>query len=438
LTGVTASERIVVMRRHLLAAALAATLVLAAVPMAHAHGGTRAFSLVVAPDPVPAGAQTTFTATLRNLSTHDKLGSAEIAIPNALTGVSVADPPGYATATLSGGVVKVRDAKLAPGASLAIAITARTPCSGGPLAWSASAKTETQGSPLTLDTAKSHLTTTVTGACALRFVAGHSPVDARVGQTITASAYDPTGPVVQVEVVDGGGSRVTSSTVSITVALGPHIGSGTLSGTTTVAAGGGVASFANLSINAPGTYSLTATSPGLTSATSGSFHIDQVAVRCLEDVTCTATIANGQTTFDVTAPANAAADAGFLALSNNAGPTFDCDNYKELTASPTTIVGPDRTKTVTATIDRHALSAQHRSVSSVQMCFGAPYPFTPRPGATLRSLDTNGDDAPDFYFALLPDCGTAPCVAKRKQNDDCDAIIVVKAPGGPLDPAYRP
>jgi hypothetical protein len=102
------------------------------------------------------------------------------------------------------------------------------------------------------------------------------------------------------------------------------------------------------------------------------------------------------------------------------------------------IVGPDRTKTVTATIDRPLISAQHRSTSSVQMCFGAPYPFTPRPGASLHSLDTNGDGAADFYYALLPDCGTAPCVAKRKQNEDCDVVIVTKAPGGSQDPAYRP
>jgi hypothetical protein len=42
------------------------------------------------------------------------------------------------------------------------------------------------------------------------------------------------------------------------------------------------------------------------------------------------------------------------------------------------------------------------------------------------------------YYALLPDCGTAPCVAKRKQNEDCDVVIVTKAPGGSQDPAYRP
>ena len=430
------------MRRTLLAAVAAAALVLVAAPAAQAHGGTRAFSLVVAPSSVPAGAQTTLTATLKNRSTYDKLGSADITVPSGLTGVSVADPPGYATATLSGGVIKVRDAKLAPGSSLAIAITATAPCGSGTLAWSATAKTESffylPGSPMTLDVGASHLTTTVTGACALRFVTGHTPADARVGQAITASSYDPGGPVLQVEVIDGGGSRVTSSTATISVALGPSAGSGTLSGTSTAAASAGVASFGNLSINAPGTYSLTASSAGLTSATSSSFRLDQVAVACVEDVTCAASIANGQTTFDVTAPANAAPDAGFLAISNATGPNFDCTGYKELTATPTTIVGPDRTKTVTATIDRHVLSAQHRTPSSLQMCFGAPYPFATRHGSYLTSLDTNGDSVADFFYGLLPDCGAAPCVAKRKQNEDCDGIIVVKAPGGPQDPAYRP
>jgi hypothetical protein len=428
--------------RRLLLAAVAAALVLVAAPMAQAHGGTRAFSLVVAPSSVPAGAQTTLTATLKNRSSFDKLGSADITVPSGLTGVSVGDPPGYATATISGGVIKVRDAKLAPGSSLAIAITATAPCGSGTLAWSATAKTEPffylPGSPMTLDVGASQLTTTVTGACALRFVSGHAPADARVGQAITASPYDPGGPVLQVEVVDGGGSRVTSSTATISVTLGPSVGSGTLSGTTTAAASAGVASFGNLSINAPGTYSLKASSAGLAGTTSGSFHVDQVAVPCIENVTCSATLTNGQTTLDVTAPANAAVDAGFLVMSNGTSPAIDCANYKELTATATTIVGPDRTKTVTATIDRHLISAQHRSTSSVQMCFGAPYPFTPRPGASLHSLDTNGDGAADFYFALLPDCGTAPCVAKRKQNEDCDVVIVTKAPGGSQDPAYRP
>ena len=85
------------MRRLLLAAVAAAALVLVVAPAAQAHGGTRAFSLVVAPASVPAGAQTTLTATLKNRSSYDKLSSADIAGPAGLTGVRsptrLATPP---------------------------------------------------------------------------------------------------------------------------------------------------------------------------------------------------------------------------------------------------------------------------------------------------------------------------------------------------------
>jgi hypothetical protein len=125
-------------------------------------------------------------------------------------------------------------------------------------------------------------------------------------------------------------------------------------------------------------------------------------------------------------------------MSNGTSPAIDCANCEELTATAATIVGPDRTKTVTATIDRHLISAQHRTISSVPMCSARPTRSRPGRGASLHSLDTNGDAAADFYYALLPACGTAPRVAKRKQNEECDVVIVTKAPGGSQDPAYRP
>jgi YD repeat-containing protein len=76
-----------------------------------------------------------------------------------------------------------------------------------------------------------------------------------------------------VAVRDGQGNTVTSSTASITVALGANPGAGTLSGTTVKSAAGGIASFSNLSIDKSGTgYTLTATSPGLTASTSAGFN----------------------------------------------------------------------------------------------------------------------------------------------------------------------
>src|SRR5256885_5873691 len=65
-----------------------------------------------------------------------------------------------------------------------------------------------------------------------------------------------------------------TATSSITVAIGTNPASGTLAGTTTVAAVNGVATFANLSINNPGTgYTLIASATGLTGATSTAFNI---------------------------------------------------------------------------------------------------------------------------------------------------------------------
>ncbi len=79
-------------------------------------------------------------------------------------------------------------------------------------------------------------------------------------------------PVIAVQ--DAFGNTVTSSSVSITVAMGTNPGSGTLSGTATAAAASGVASFTGLSIEKSGTgYTLTASSTGLTGATSSTFNI---------------------------------------------------------------------------------------------------------------------------------------------------------------------
>src|SRR5207302_1484321 len=60
-------------------------------------------------------------------------------------------------------------------------------------------------------------------------------------------------PAVQVAVQDAYGNTVTTATNNITVAIGTNPGGGTLSGTVTVSATSGVASFSTLSINKSGT-----------------------------------------------------------------------------------------------------------------------------------------------------------------------------------------
>lgn len=81
-------------------------------------------------------------------------------------------------------------------------------------------------------------------------------------------------PDVRVEVRDAAGNRVPTSTAPVTMSLGANPGGAVLSGTRTVNAVAGVASFTNLRINRAGEgYALRAESPGLTDAVSSSFNV---------------------------------------------------------------------------------------------------------------------------------------------------------------------
>ena len=104
------------------------------------------------------------------------------------------------------------------------------------------------------------LVTTPSVATALQFVA--QPVSTTVDTVL---------PAVTVQIVDSGGTRVTSSTASVTLASTPN--GGLLAGTLTRNALTGLATFDNIALEAVGTYTLQATSSGLTSATSTSFSI---------------------------------------------------------------------------------------------------------------------------------------------------------------------
>src|SRR5262249_16453471 len=71
-------------------------------------------------------------------------------------------------------------------------------------------------------------------------------------------------------------------TSNVTVAIGTNAGGGTLSGTTTMAAVGGIATFSTLSIDKAGTgYTLTAADGSLAGATSGTFNITPPAAHHL-------------------------------------------------------------------------------------------------------------------------------------------------------------
>ena len=97
---------------------------------------------------------------------------------------------------------------------------------------------------------------------ATRLVVGTQP-----GGAITG---DPLAPQPVVQVQDAGGGVVTGSSAPVTATLSAG---GTLLGTATVNAISGIASFSNLAVSGPGTYTLAFASGTLTGATSATFTI---------------------------------------------------------------------------------------------------------------------------------------------------------------------
>lgn len=119
-------------------------------------------------------------------------------------------------------------------------------------------------------------------AVATQLAFAQQPTNATAGATIT--------PAVTVQIQDSDGNLVTTATNTVSLAIGSNPGSGTLGGTTSVAAVAGVATFNNLSINNAGAgYTLTASAAGLTGATSGSFNITApvtLTTSAVKDLTC--------------------------------------------------------------------------------------------------------------------------------------------------------
>lgn len=93
-------------------------------------------------------------------------------------------------------------------------------------------------------------------------------------QPMTTQAGAAIAPAVEVTAQDALGNTVTSFTGDVTIAIGTNPVGATLSGTMTVTAVAGVATFSDLHLDKTGTgYSLTATSPPLGAAASTSFDV---------------------------------------------------------------------------------------------------------------------------------------------------------------------
>ena len=109
---------------------------------------------------------------------------------------------------------------------------------------------------------------------AFNIIAGSASSLAFTTQPSTTAAGASITPSIRVAALDAQGNPATGFAGTVTLALGANPGGGTIAGTTTVTASGGVAVFADIRIDRAGTgYTLVATSSSLSAATSSPFSI---------------------------------------------------------------------------------------------------------------------------------------------------------------------
>lgn len=397
----------------------------------------KCFAVAVSPGSLEAGASTSFAFTVTNEATTQQLGSVQITAP---AGFTITGAPGSASFTSSSALFL--NLSLAPSATTTLTVSAAAPCSSGSYQWGFQAKQSNDfngsGNDFQLDPASAgNLSGSVTGSCSLAFTSDGEPADTAVNAVITSAVGSQGGPV-KVAVLDGSGQLATGSTAAVTVAIGSNPGSGSLSGTLTVNASGGVASFSNLSIDEPGDgYTLTATSPGITPATSDPFDILGSLQPC-STTSCSVSSLTATTSATVTTtsaiPVGDFLGVGVGGVSYTCGGTYqqvsDAVSFDVFDSSGTPLASAQFT--VTLEIDKSAVQTSGRTgASQWQVCYASTQPFMPQPG-TSESAMIGGVT---YNTGLLPDCSNTqgvPCVQARHKDNAGDVIVTFLASGDPI------
>lgn len=425
-------SRIRTQRRRFALAGVALTLFLVTAGSlpAMATVAPKTFTMVVSPATAIAGTSRSFAVAIKNKS-NITLGSINLTVPPLLTITGATASQG--TVTPAGNLIQVRSVALLAGKSMTITVTAINPCKTTTLTWFVMAMSGSNytGTTFALDAANSKKTTKVNGACSLAFVAGHQPASAHPGEAITNTDFAP-GEPVRVVVRDGS-NNPSPFPATITMAFGTNAGGGTLVGTLSQPTTGGIASFADLTIDLPGVgYTLVASNPGIGSVTSLPFTIADVHVPCVPDVDCVADINDGTTFANVNAKADPSATDLRISLLEG-GPDCDGTYYTETTSTVEfSVSSGSRVKEVSISFDSGQGTIEgFEPASTFQVCYQSPTPFVDRHEVPVTT-------------GLLPDCdednpeSTAPCVLSRVQgNEEFSTWVYITflAPAG--DPKGR-
>lgn len=414
-----------------------------------ASSAGKCFAVTVSPSTPPAGGTVAFTFTLTNEASTQQVGSFQITAPAnfVITDASVPSP-GTASHTSSSALITTLS--VAPSASITVNLTAVLPCTGGSYRWGMEVKQSNDfsglpGNDFQLDPASAgNLSGTPSGSCSLAFTG--PPASTAINTPISAGFNSQGGPVT-VEVLDASGqlitnSAATSSTAAVTVQIEPNSnpGGGSLSGTTTENAVGGIASFSDLTIDKPGIgYALIASSPGITSTIPPlPFFTIWGSLNNCPGNSCSAASSTRTTTGTV---ATSSATSTEVLGATLGGVSYSCGGTYNPVSDPFSFdlfnaSGAFQNVQFSASLDISkslVQSSGRTSASAWQMCYASTSPFA----TVLGGPQTDGTTTiggVTYYTGLLPNCGNtpvAPCVMARSKNGG-DVLVTFLASGDPV------
>jgi hypothetical protein len=254
------------------------------------------------------------------------------------------------------------------------------------------------------------------------------------GNAVAGAAFTPA-PVVRIE--DAFGNLVTAGAPSVTVGVNP--GGTTLAGVVTVAASGGAASFEAVALNKRGVgYTLLATSPGLSDATSAAFDVAPAAPSALLS-TVTANpatlLADGLAASTVTvtvfdAFSNTVPGASVLRSEGDAGctvtqPLAVTTDGGEATASVTSTKA--QTLDFFATVAPSVLLTQPATITFLACTPGSVQPCYEGAAGTLGVGPCTGGSstctAAGAWGACVGQVVPSPEVCANSIDEDCNGIV---------------
>ena len=398
-----------------------------------------------------AGDTADYTLEITNHAGTQQLGSANLTIPDTIglgaDGAVTASvsPRGTATPSASNPrLIELRNLALLDGETATVTLFGvEMPCVGNPV-WTAPPAKQSNdfsglpGNTMSFDNGGSDVTTDLQGQCTLVFAA--QPQGAQKGESIRSVGFEPVnGPPVQVGAIDAnGGEEVRLFDPPVTITLG-----GTGNGHLSQAASdpvdvGSRLSYFGLSIDAAGTYQLTAAKTGYISGTSRPFPIVDEAQPC-NNASCEATLAGTRGTTNLQGALTGT--PGHALLSTNVGTRPDCPPYVSPLGDREWFefaLTTERDKTITVTYTKQAMQSFMGGTPALEICLSSPEPFVAKGGTRPFNYDDLDGDPLDGFVGLLLDCEDAPagepCIVDRLPAGGGRASVIYFVPARLGDP----